>query len=58
MISTLKKIFEKSWEWDEDKFISFPDLEKAFDRAPRLKIWHALNDNYYEIRRKNEKSHI
>ena len=34
MIFTLKMIFEKSWEWDEDKFIAFLDLEKAFDRAP------------------------
>ena len=49
MIFTLKMIFEKSWEWDEDKYIAFLDLEKAFDRVPRQKIWHALNDIYYEI---------
>ena len=28
MIFTLKMIFEKSWEWDEDKFIAFLGLEK------------------------------
>ena len=46
---TLKMIFEKSWEWDEDKYIAFVDLEKAFDRVPRQKIWHALNDIYVGI---------
>ena len=49
MIFTLKMIFEKSWEWNEDKYIAFLDLEKAFDRVPRQKIWQAMNDDYYEI---------
>ena len=49
MIFTMKMIYEKSWEWDEDKYIAFLDLEKAFDRVPRQKIWYALNDIYYEI---------
>ena len=34
MIFTLKMIFEKSWEWNEDKYIAFLDLEKAFDSIP------------------------
>ena len=38
MIFTLKIIFEKSWEWDEDKYSAFLDLEKAFDCVPRQKI--------------------
>ena len=49
MIFTMKIIFEKSWEWKEDKYIAFLDLEKAFDRVPRQKMWDALNDEYYEI---------
>ena len=49
MIFTLKIIFEKSWEWNEDKYIAFLGLEKAFDRVPRQKIWDAMNDDYYEV---------
>ena len=49
MIFTLKIIFEKSWEWNEDKYIAFLDLEKAFDRVPRQKIWDAMNDDYYGV---------
>ena len=49
MIFALKMIFEKCWEYNEDKYIAFLDLEKAFDRVPRQKIWHAMSDDYYEI---------
>ena len=49
MIFTLKIIFLKSWEWNEEKYIAFLDLEKAFDRVPRQKIWDAMNDDYYEV---------
>ena len=31
MIFTLKMIFEKSWEFNKDKYIAFLDLEKASD---------------------------
>ena len=49
MIFTLKLLFEKSWEWNEDKYIAFLDLEKTFDRVPSQKIWDALRDPYYGV---------
>ena len=49
MIFSLKMIIEKGWEWNQEKFIAFLDLEKAFDRVPRQKLWRALDDNYYAI---------
>ena len=32
-IFTLRQIFEKSWEYANDVFARFVDLEKAYDRA-------------------------
>ena len=49
MIFTIKTIFEKSCDWNEDRHIAFLVLEKAFDRAPRQKIWVALNDEYHRV---------
>ena len=43
-IFTPKQIFEKSWEYDKDLFACFVDLEKAYDRAPRDKLWKVLQE--------------
>ena len=41
---TLKQVFEKSWEYGKDLFTCFADLEKAFDRVSRDKLWKVLRE--------------
>ena len=41
-IFTLKKIFEKSWEYCYNLFAYFIDFEKAHDLVPRDKLWKVM----------------
>ena len=49
MVFTLNIILEKRWEWNKDTFLAFIDMEKAFDRINREKLWDAIGDPYYNI---------
>ena len=49
LVLPLKMLLEKSWEWDNDKYAVFIDLEKALDRAPRQNLLTALQHLEYEV---------
>jgi hypothetical protein len=49
LIFTLKMILEKNWEWANDKFIAFIDMEKAFDRINRNNLWKVMREDHYGI---------
>jgi hypothetical protein len=52
LVFALKLLLEKSWEWNKKKYVAFIDLEKAFDRINRRKLWALLADEHYGIDRK------
>jgi Reverse transcriptase (RNA-dependent DNA polymerase)/Endonuclease-reverse transcriptase len=44
-VFTIKEIITKAQNRGEDIYMGFVDLEKAFDRLPRTKIWECLHNN-------------
>ena len=42
MIWAFILVIEKHWEYNQPLFIAFLDLEKAFDRVLREKLWMAM----------------
>ena len=45
----MRMLLEKSWEWNMDKFIAFVDLEQAFDRIDRDRLWEVMSKEIFNI---------
>ena len=42
MVFTMRQLVEKSWEHSAKLFVTFIDLQKAYDSVPRNAMWMAL----------------
>ena len=49
LIFAMKMMCEKNWEWNKEVYACFIDLEKAFDRVDRSKLWEVLRKPEYDI---------
>ena len=49
LIFCMKMIIEKKWEFNEKAYFAFLDLEKAFDRVPRRKLFEILALDVYGV---------
>ena len=49
LIFSMKMILEKTWKYNDRTYVVFLDLEKAFDRVPRKKLWKAMEKAEYGI---------
>ena len=47
-IFALQQVFEKLWEYAKEVYTFFVDLEKAYDCAPRDKLWAVMLE--YDVR--------
>ena len=49
LIFYMKMLIEKNIEWGKKMYVAFIDLEKAFDRVSRDRLWSVMRDPIYEI---------
>ena len=47
-IFSFQQVFKKSWEYAKDVYTNFVDLEKAYDRIAKDKLWAVLLE--YDVR--------